>query len=84
MAAVWDERFEALLREKLPDLPPGEPLAADAPMQHLGLTSLNMVALLSTLEMEYDIMVPDDQLVLETFATPENLWRVVTASMTTP
>lgn len=77
MTGDWPASFEALLREHLPLLPATTELARDASLVDLGLDSLTTVALLVGLEDLFEVSVPDDLLVAETFATPAALWQVV-------
>lgn len=77
MPEEWDAKFEALLRQRLPALHDTIPLGGDANLQDLGMGSLEMISLVSALETEYDIALPDEALVLDTFETPVSLWRTV-------
>lgn len=74
---MWDERFEESVRRFLPYLPADEELAADAPLRDFGLDSLGAVELLSVLEDAYGIRFHDEALSLETFQTPEVLWKTL-------
>ncbi|MFK0050587.1 phosphopantetheine-binding protein [Streptomyces sp. NPDC090741] len=75
--AAWDRRFEELLREYLPFLSEGEPLAPDTSLRDAGLDSLGTVELLGSLESAYGVRFVDDALGPETFATPEVLWAAL-------
>ncbi|WP_331742181.1 phosphopantetheine-binding protein [Streptomyces sp. NBC_01006] len=75
--AAWDRRFEELLREYLPFLSEGEPLAPDTSLRDAGLDSLGTVELLGSLESAYGVRFVDDALSPETFATPEVLWAAL-------
>lgn len=75
----WDDRFEALLRQALTAVPPGQELAADTPLTDSGLGSLQTVGLLVSLEQEYGIAIPDDFHVMDMFRTPRTLWETVAA-----
>ncbi|MEU1607819.1 acyl carrier protein [Micromonospora matsumotoense] len=75
---MWDQRFEAILRQHLPFLDPEEPLLDGTSLRDSGLDSLAMVELLATLESEYDVRFVDEAMSMETFATPQTLWRVLT------
>lgn len=72
----WDGRFEELLRETAPLIPDG-PLDPAADLRDLGLDSLASVRLLVEVEAAYDIVVPDDMLTREMFATPADLWAQI-------
>lgn len=73
----WDTKFEELVRNSLPALKPDEPLRPDADLAELGLDSLETVGLLMELEEHYDVVFPDEALMVDTFRTPENLWSTV-------
>jgi hypothetical protein len=73
----WDTRFEILVRQSLPRLGPGDQLDPYCNMQDFGLDSLNMVALLNSLEEQYEVTLPDEYLTLDTFSTPHALWSVL-------
>ncbi|WP_422752549.1 phosphopantetheine-binding protein [Micromonospora sp. WMMD708] len=75
---MWDQRFEAILRQHLPFLDPEETLLAGTSLRDSGLDSLAMVELLATLESEYDVRFVDEAMSMETFATPQTLWSVLT------
>ncbi|WP_328338425.1 acyl carrier protein [Micromonospora sp. NBC_00421] len=74
---MWDQRFEAILRQHLPFLDPEEPLLAGTSLRDSGLDSLAMVELLATLESEYAVRFVDEAMSMETFATPHTLWSVL-------
>jgi acyl carrier protein len=74
---MWDARFEELLSGYLPFLPDGDPLAPDTPLREYGLDSLATVDLLATLEQHYQVRFADDALTLETFGTPETIWKAL-------
>ncbi|MEE1748366.1 phosphopantetheine-binding protein [Streptomyces sp. NPDC059118] len=78
-AGPWDPAFEDLLHQTLPRLAARGPLAADASLRAAGLDSLAMVELLVQVEQAYGISIPDENLVADTFATPAQLWDVVSA-----
>ncbi|MFE7135740.1 acyl carrier protein [Streptomyces sp. NPDC057638] len=74
---MWDEKFEAVVRRHLPFLGADEELDATTALRDLGLDSLGTVELLSDLERAYEVRFVDEALTLETFATPERLWRTL-------
>jgi acyl carrier protein len=78
----WDENFEPTIRQSLPFLAPDTSLAPDVDLLALGLDSVRMVGVMVALENEYDIQFPDEVLTAETFATPGNLWQVVSTLIT--
>ncbi|MFD8337923.1 phosphopantetheine-binding protein [Streptomyces solisilvae] len=73
----WDEPFEDLLRSSLPLLAAEDALDPVASLQDLGLDSLMTVNLLVRLEDEFHVLIPDEALTLETFATARTLWTVI-------
>ncbi|MEU0173850.1 phosphopantetheine-binding protein [Streptomyces massasporeus] len=84
MTVPWDERFEGVLRPSLPLLAPGTGLAPDASLAALGLDSLQTVSLLVELEETYEVVLPDDALNAETFASPSSLWGQISALLPKP
>ena len=74
---MWDEQFEELLRRYLPFLAPEDPIEGDTRLRDFGLDSLGMVELLAQLEAAYDVRFVDDALTLETFETPDVLWKTL-------
>ncbi|MGA4838249.1 acyl carrier protein [Streptomyces sp. G45] len=76
---MWDESFENLVRKHLPLLESGDELTTDLSLGDHGLDSMGMVALLSSLESEYDVRFVDDALDLANFATPGTLWKTLSA-----
>jgi len=68
-----DATFEAILRKRLKYLEPGAALPDDAALQELGLDSMQAVELLLDLEDELGIVLPDEAMTAETFATPGSL-----------
>ena len=67
----------ALLRPYLEYMEPSERLAEDADLQSVGLDSMGAIDLLLEVEEHFNIVIPDDRLVDETFATPKALWGVI-------
>ncbi|MEV4690567.1 phosphopantetheine-binding protein [Micromonospora echinospora] len=76
--AQWPEQFDAILRAHLPLLEATEPLLPDVALADLGLDSLATVTLLLELEDEFGVTIPDELLNENTFATPQQLWLVLT------
>ncbi|MCW6006772.1 AMP-binding protein, partial [Micromonospora sp. CPCC 205371] len=70
----WDDTFEALLRAVLTFLPAEDPLTPDLELAAAGLDSLSTMELLASLENAYDIVIPDERLVLDMFETAGTLW----------
>ncbi|GAA4826135.1 acyl carrier protein [Streptomyces ziwulingensis] len=81
MATNWDETYEKLVRAALTDYPPTAPLRADVPLPAHGLDSLGMVGLSTRLEEAYGIEFPDGALVPASFATPADLWHVISGCL---
>ena len=76
-AAVWDERFEVLLRARLTALGADEPLTPTTDLRSAGLDSLGTMELVVGIEDEFGVVVPDEALTYETFATAGSVWAVV-------
>ncbi|MFF4354906.1 acyl carrier protein [Streptomyces sp. NPDC001530] len=76
---MWDEQFEEILRAHLPFLQNDEVLDKESSLRDLGLDSLGMVELLSSLEKAYGVRFLDDLLTMETFATPGTLWSTLSS-----
>ncbi|MER5352898.1 phosphopantetheine-binding protein [Kitasatospora sp. NPDC002551] len=76
----WDPAFEELLRATLVDLPAGPALHADLDLPAAGLDSMRMVVLLSRIEERYGLVLPDEYLAMETFASPGALWQALVAA----
>lgn len=74
---MMDQTFETILRRRLKNLPDGEPLNAEAPLKELGLDSMEAVELVFDLEEEMDVVLPDDVMTAETFATAQSLYEAV-------
>lgn len=75
--AVWDERFEEVLRPVLRHLPADEALLPGTDLASVGLDSMASVELLLSLEDHYGVSLPDELLTNSTFATPASLWQAV-------
>ena len=71
-----DPSFIALLRPFL-RYGEGATLHADERLRDLGLDSMHAVELLFAVEDEYDVVIADEDLTDETFATPHSLWAVI-------
>jgi acyl carrier protein len=75
-----DATFDAILRRRLKYLDADAALPDDAPLQELGLDSMQAVELLLDLEDELGVVLPDDAMTAETFATPGSLKAAVAAA----
>jgi acyl carrier protein len=76
-APCWDPVFETVLRSFLPRLPADLVLDPDLPLPAYGMDSIGMVAVIASLEAEYDVVFPDHALVPDTFGTTGSVWAVV-------
>jgi acyl carrier protein len=77
--AAMDASFLAAVSDKAKHLPPGEPIDVDTALSSLGVDSMAAVNLLLELEELFDIVMPDDLLTEETFATARTLWAAITS-----
>jgi acyl carrier protein len=76
MTGNWDDRFEVLLRKAVPLLTDG-PIDPALNLRDAGLDSMASVEFLLNIEAAYGIVIPDESLTQESFASPSTLWRVV-------
>ncbi|MEU6072780.1 phosphopantetheine-binding protein [Micromonospora sp. NPDC047074] len=76
-SADWPDDFEKVVRQHLPLLAEGTPLTAESSLPALGLDSLATVGLLVEVEEAFAVQLSDEDLRVETFATPAALWAVV-------
>ena len=77
-----DPTFEAVLRRHLKQAAAEQPLPPDASLKDLGLDSMQAVELVFDLEDELDVLLPDEAMTAETFATAARLWEAVNAART--
>ncbi|MEV4517022.1 phosphopantetheine-binding protein [Dactylosporangium sp. NPDC049525] len=73
MSTPNTDRYTTVLRRHLKYLPDSAPLPADADLRSLGLDSMAAVDLLFDLEDTFDLVLPDEALVEQTFTTPQAL-----------
>ena len=73
----WDDRFPALLREQLPELPEGATVESDTDLAEAGLDSVQLISLVMALEAEYGVTFADEYFSSETFATAGTVWQAV-------
>jgi nodulation protein F len=73
----WPAKFDQLLREELPLLPPGVPLSTESSLVDLGLDSLGVVALITKIEDHYGVELDDQLDDPKLFSTPEYLWSII-------
>lgn len=74
---MWDEKFENLLRPRLPFLESNDKITDDTDLVDLGLDSLGVVDLFAELEAAYEVRFTDEVLVMSNFATPGTLWKTI-------
>ena len=75
-----DPEFETILRRRLAYLAADAELPQDAPLKELGLDSMQAVELVFDLEDELDVMLPDEAMTAETFATAGGLWAALVSA----
>lgn len=75
-----DPAFEAVLRRRLCYLSADEALAPDASLKDLGLDSMQAVELIFDLEDELGVMLPDEAMTAQTFATAASLAAALAAA----
>lgn len=75
----WSAQFEAILRQYLRHLPDDAALNANDNLVALGVDSLDMITLLVALEDAFTVVLPDELLTSDTFATPQSLWSALAA-----
>lgn len=73
----WDGRFEALVKEYLPEGVVDGDLPPDLALIEAGMDSMAMIGLSMGLEAEYGLTFPEDSVTFDTFATPRTLWLKV-------
>jgi len=71
------ERYEALVRGVLPAGAPDTTLNRDSNLVEIGLDSFGMVTLISLLEQEFEVELPDDALKFDTFHRMDTPWELV-------
>jgi acyl carrier protein len=71
-----DPGFERILRGVLPLLDEGR-LRADTDLLAAGLDSMKAVQLLTEIEDTYQVIIPDEAVLGDVFATPGDLWQLV-------
>ena len=73
----WPKEFEELVRQFLPTLAHDAVLTPDLSLSDHGLTSIEMVGLLASIEDAFGTVLPDEALAPATFATPATLWNTL-------
>ncbi|MEU3892190.1 acyl carrier protein [Streptomyces sp. NPDC029041] len=74
---MWDQKFETLLRDRLPGLDADAPLTEDLPLAAFGLDSMATVGLIMAIEESYGTPLPDDAVQPAHFTTPGTVWKLV-------
>jgi acyl carrier protein len=74
---VWDQRFDGILREHMPDIAVDDAISPNEEMASLGITSMLLLSLMLALEREYEIRFPMDALIEESFRSPASIWLAV-------
>lgn len=77
MTTITDDSFEQLLRRHLKYLKAGDELEADAELKPLGLDSMASLDLLFDIEDTFEVVMPDEYLNEQTFATGSALRAAV-------
>lgn len=72
-----NDAFGAILRRHLKYLAPDADIPSAAPLRDLGLDSMQAVELVFDLEDELGVVLPDEAMTAQTFATADTLWRAV-------
>jgi acyl carrier protein len=76
------QRLVKLVQQLLdPSTAPPEPFPVDQQLSDLGLTSLKMVNLMLSVEMEFDIMIPQTDITPENFQSVGSIARLVARTL---
>jgi len=70
-------RVVDLIRRSAKLLEPGEELPGDRELMEVGVDSFGLLELITNLELEFDIAIPDDMLTRETFQSASSVTRAV-------
>jgi acyl carrier protein len=76
-SVALDPEFERVLRCRLAYLPADSPLDPGVPLKDLGLDSMQAVELVFDIEDELGVVLPDEAMTAQTFATAASLWSAV-------
>jgi acyl carrier protein len=74
---VLDPLFEGVLRPYLVLFDRTEPVPMDLELRDAGVDSLALIELLVSVEQAFEIEIPDEMLVSDTFKTPGSLWSTI-------
>ncbi|MGC5016844.1 acyl carrier protein [Streptosporangium sp. DT93] len=81
---MWDERFEAVVRNFLPFLPENGELRPELSLRDFGMDSIAMIDLLAALEREYRVRFASEALNIENFQTPSTVWAALSSMVSAP
>ena len=70
-------RVVELIRRGAKLLDPDEELPGDRELMELGMDSFGLLELITDLELEFDILIPDEMLTRETFRSASSVTRAV-------
>lgn len=76
---MWDERFESIIRDRLPHLRPDLALEPDLVLAAHGLDSMGTLGLIAALEDEYALTLPDEAVTPANFVTPRTVFEMLRA-----
>ncbi|PJN25566.1 acyl carrier protein [Kitasatospora sp. CB02891] len=71
---MWDARFESVIRGHLPHLRPELSLEPDLLLAAHGLDSMGTIGLITALESEYALTLPDEAVTPANFVTARTVW----------
>nr|AKC92660.1 putative acyl carrier protein [Amycolatopsis sp. SANK 60206] len=73
----WSGAFEEVLREHLRFLDAAEAIDPDVTLIALGIDSFTVLVLLAAIEDRLNVVVPDEMVNFEVFATSRTLWNAI-------
>ena len=73
----YQERLFSLLRPHLRFLPPGKELQPGDSLGSLGLDSMASIDVLMDIESQLGVVIPDEAITVDTFATPGGLLEAI-------
>jgi nodulation protein F len=74
---MWDQRFEEILRQYVPEAGAGDPIPPESELAMLGVDSMALLQLMLHLESAYDIRFPMDMLTEQVFRSSGSIWSAV-------
>ena len=69
--------LEKILRGRARFVAADADISPDMPLASLGVDSLDLIELLVSIEDEFDVEIPPEQVTPETFSTPASIWRLL-------